>query len=92
MAPRDLPARTVPPDTDTDARAQDTAGAGRGVGLGVSTVLGAVLILIPLVWAVAYLSQAGASGLGGGFAILVGLVLLACVGAGFLLLRGLLRT
>jgi hypothetical protein len=92
VAPRDLPARTVPPDIDADARAQDSAGAGRSVGLGVSTVLGALLILVPLVWAVAYLTQAGASGIGGGFAILVGLVLLACLGAGFLLLRGLFRT
>jgi hypothetical protein len=90
VAPRDLPARTVPPDSDTDARAQDSAGAGRGVGLGVSTILGAVLILVPVIWAIAYLSQAGAAG--GGFAVLVGLVLLACLGAGFILLRGLFKT
>jgi hypothetical protein len=92
MAPRDLPDRTVPPDTDTDARAQDSAGVGRGVGLGFSTILGALLIAIPVIWAIAYLSQAGAAGLGGGFAIIVVLVLLACVGAGFMLVRGLLRT
>jgi len=92
VAPRDLPARTVPPDTDTDARAQDSAGAGRAVGLGFSTILGAVLILVPVIWAIAYLSQAGAAGLGGGFAILVGIVLLACLGAGFILLRGLFKT
>ncbi|HET6319913.1 MAG TPA: hypothetical protein VFG86_25930 [Chloroflexota bacterium] len=92
MPSGDLPSRTVPPDSDTDARAQDSAGVGRGVGLGFSTILGALLIAIPIIWAIAYLSQAGASGLGGGFVILVALVLLACIGAAFLLLRGLLRT
>ncbi len=92
MPPRDLPSRTVPPDTDTDARAQDSAGVGRGVGLGVSTILGAVLLIVPVIWAIAYLSQAGAAGLGGGFAILVAIVLLACIGAGFILLRGMLRS
>lgn len=88
----DLPTRTVPPNTDTDARAQDSAGIGRGVGLGFSTILGALLIAIPVIWAIAFLSQAGTAGLGGGFAILVVLVLVACLGAGFVLLRGLLRT
>jgi hypothetical protein len=92
MPPGDLPARTVPPDSDTDARAQDSAGIGRGVGLGVSTVLGALLIAVPVIWAIAYLSQAGATGAGGGFAILVVIVLLACLGAGFILLRGMLRS
>jgi hypothetical protein len=92
MPSSDLPSRTVPRDSDVDARAQDSAGVGRGVGLGVSTVLGAVLIVVPIIWAVAYLSQAGAAGLGGGFAVLVVLVLLACIGAGFVLLRGMFRT
>ena len=92
MPPRDLPSRTVPDDSDVDARAQDSAGVGRGIGLGFSTVLGVVLIAVPVIWAIAYLSQAGAAGLGGGFAIIVVLVLLACIGAGFVLLRGLLRT
>ena len=45
-----------------------------------------------VIWAIAYLSQAGAAGLGGGFAVIVVLVLLACLGAGFVLLRGLLRS
>jgi hypothetical protein len=92
MPSGDLPSRTVPPNTDTDARAQDSTGVGRSVGLGFSTILGALLIAIPVIWAIAYLTQAGAAGVGGGFAILVALVLLACIGAGFLLLRGLLRT
>ena len=92
MPSGDLPSRTVPRDADTDARAQDSAGSGRGVGLGFSTILGALLIAVPVIWGIAYLAQAGAAGLGGGFVILVALVLLACIGAGFLLLRGLLRT
>ena len=47
----------------TEPHEQDSAGAGRGVGLGLTTILGALLIAIPLIWAIAYLSQAGASGL-----------------------------
>src|SRR5205809_520915 len=69
MPSSDLPTRTVPPDTDVDARAQDSSGKGRGIGLGFSTVIGALLIAIPVIWAIAYLSQAGSAGLGGGFAV-----------------------
>ena len=75
-----------------EPRTQDTAGGGRGAGLGITTILGVLLIAIPIIWAAAYLSQAGAAGLGGGFTLLVGLVLVAAIAAGVLLLRGLLRT
>ncbi len=92
VPPGDLPSRTVPRDSDADARSQDSAGAGRSIGLGFTTILGALLIAIPVIWAIAYLAQAGTAGAGGGFAILVVLVLLACIGAGVLLLRGLLRS
>jgi hypothetical protein len=92
MTSSDLPIRTVPRDSDVDARAQDSAGAGRGIGLGVATVIGAFLIALPVIWAIGSLSQAGAAGLGGGFAVLVTLVLLACIGAGFVLMRGMLRS
>jgi hypothetical protein len=72
--------------------AQDTAHGGRGVGLGITTLLVALLIAVPVVWAGAYLMQAGAAGLGIGFVVLVGIVLLAVMGAGIVLLRGLFRT
>jgi hypothetical protein len=39
-----------------------------------------------------YLATASSAGLGGGFVFLVGIVLLACLGAGVVLLRGLFRT
>ena len=86
----DLPVRTSKPDADADARKQDSAGAGRGVGLGISTLLGAILILVPVVWAVVYMAQAGTAGLG--FVFVTGIVLLGCVGFGFVLLRGMLRS
>jgi hypothetical protein len=75
-----------------EPRAQDSAGAGRVVGLSISTILGALLIAVPLIWGGYYISQAGAAGLGTGFTLLVGIVVLACVGFGVMLLRGLLRT
>lgn len=77
---------TGEPDT------QDSAGGGRGVGLGISTILGALLILVPIVWAAFYLMQAGAAGLGGGFTFLVGVVLLAAIGFGVVLLRGMFKS
>lgn len=75
-----------------EPRSQDSAGHGRGVGLGVTTILGIVLVAVPVVWAVMYLMQASQTGLGTGFVFLVGIVLLACLGAGLVLLRGLLKT
>ena len=75
-----------------EPRSQDSAGGGRGLGLLVTVLLGAVLVLVPLIWAGAYLWQAGASGLGSGFMILVGIVLVAVLGAGIVLLRGLLKS
>jgi hypothetical protein len=75
-----------------EPRSQDTARGGRGIGLSLTSVLGALLIAVPVVWAILYLTQAGAAGLGGGFMILVGVVLVACVGTGWLLVRGLFRT
>jgi len=75
-----------------EPRDQDSAGGGRGVGLGITTILGAILVAVPVIWAIAYLMQAGAAGLGNGFVVLVGIVLLAVLGAGILLLRGLFRT
>ena len=75
-----------------EPRSQDSAGGGRGVGLSLTTILGALLIAVPVIWAGYYLAQAGASGLGGGLVVLVAIVMLACVGAGVLLLRGLLKT
>ncbi|MBV9543118.1 MAG: hypothetical protein JOY61_01925 [Chloroflexi bacterium] len=75
-----------------EPRTQDSAGAGRGVGLSVSTILGALLIAVPLIWGGYYISQAGAAGVGTGFTILVVVVVLACIGFGFVLLRGLFRT
>jgi len=74
-----------------EPRAQDSAGGGRGIGLGLTTVIGALLIAVPMIWTFTYLAQAGTSGLGTGFALLVGVVLLFCVGIGVILLRGLLR-
>ena len=73
-----------------EPRTQDTAGGGRRAGLGATTILGILLIAIPIIWAAAYLSQAGTAGLGG-FAVLVGVVLLAALLAGVLLLLGLFR-
>ena len=70
---------------------QETAGSGRSVGLGLSTLVGALLIAIPLVWGGAYLMQAGAAGLTGGFGIMVLIVLLACLGAGAILLKGMFK-
>ena len=75
-----------------EPQSQDSAGSGRGIGLGITTLLGALLVAVPVVWAIVYLMQAGASGLGGGFVLLVGVVLLGVLGAGFILVRGLLRT
>lgn len=75
-----------------EPRSQDSARGGRGVGLGVTTILGALLIAVPVVWAALYLMQASAAGLGSGFVLLVGIVLLAVVAAGIVLLRGLFRT
>ena len=69
-----------------EPRSQDTAGGGRGVGLGFTTVLGVVLIAVPVIWAV------GSAGIGTGFVFLIGIVLLACLGAGVVLVRGLFRT
>ena len=75
-----------------EPRSQDTAGGGRGIGLGFTTVLGAILIAVPVIWAVFYLATASSAGLGSGFVFLIGVVLLACLGAGVVLLRGLFRT
>jgi predicted phage tail protein len=75
-----------------EPRSQDTARGGRGLGLGITTVLGAVLVAVPVIWAVAYLMQAGAAGLSGGFVFAVGIVLLGVLGVGMVLLRGLFRT
>jgi hypothetical protein len=76
----------------TEPRTQDSAGGGRGLGLGVTTILGALLVAVPVIWAIAYLFQAGTAGLGTGFVLLTAIVLLAVVCAGLLLLRGLLRS
>ena len=90
MPSPDLPVRTSKPDADADARNQDSAGAGRAVGLGISSVLGVILILVPVVWAVVYMAQAGSAGWG--FVFVTGVVLLGCVGFGFVLVRGMLRS
>lgn len=71
---------------------QDSAGGGRGAGLTVATVLGILLIGVPLIWAVVYLMQSSAAGLGSGFTLLVGVVLLACIGVGAMLVSGLFTT
>ena len=107
MARSDLPrSRTVGHGTDTDEdrawpggaqptsepHGQDSAGGGRGIGLGLTTIVGGLLIAVPLLWAITYLAQAGRAGLGTGFTFLVGVVLLLCLGAGVVLLRGLFRT
>ena len=75
-----------------EPRSQDTAGGGRGIGLGITTILGVVLIAVPVIWAVFYLAAAGSAGIGTGFVFLIGIVLLACLGAGVVLVRGLFRT
>ena len=107
MAGSDLPQpRAVGHGTDTDEErawpggaqptgephGQDSAGGGRGLGLGLTTIVGGLLIAAPLLWAITYLAQAGTAGLGTGFTFLVGVLLLFCLGAGVVLLRGLLRT
>jgi hypothetical protein len=106
MSSRDVPSGHIGHGTDTDEkpawaggteptgqpREQDSAGAGRGFGLGVSTIIGILLMAVPLIWAFVYLSQAGTTGLGSGFTFLVGVVLLAAIGVGFVLARGLFRT
>jgi hypothetical protein len=74
-----------------EPRGQDTSGAGRGVGLGVTTILGILLIAVPVIWAAVYIAQAGTSGLTSGFTFLVGIVLLAAVGVGVVLVRGLFQ-
>jgi hypothetical protein len=68
---------------------QDTGGAGRGLGFGITAVLGVGLLAVPLVWALLYLRQASAAGLEGGVLWLVGVVVLAVLVAGGLLLRAL---
>jgi hypothetical protein len=104
MSNREVLQETVGHGTDTDEdraslggaqptgepREQDSAGGGRGIGL--TTVLGALLIAVPLLWAFTYLAQAGTTGLGTGFALVVGAVLLFCITVGVILLRGLFRT
>ncbi len=75
-----------------EPHSQDTARGGRSIGLSMTIVQAVVVVAVPLVWAIFYLSQAGAAGVGSGFILLVGLVVLACLGVGWLLLRGLLRT
>jgi hypothetical protein len=70
---------------------QDTAGAGRGLGFGISLVLAVGLLAMPLVWALVYARQASATGLDGGILWLVGIVVLAVLVVGGLLLRGLIR-
>jgi hypothetical protein len=75
-----------------EPRSQDTARGGRGIGLGFTTILGIALIAVPLVWAAIYLAQAGIAGLGSGFVLLMAVVLLGCIAAGVLLVRGLFRT
>jgi hypothetical protein len=75
-----------------EPRDQDSAGAGRGVGLGITTVVGLVLLGVPAIWAVAYVTQAGAAGLGNAVTILFVIVMLAVMGAGAVLIRGLFRS
>ncbi len=74
-----------------EPRSQDTATGGRGIGLGFTTILGVVLIAVPVIWAAFYLATANSAGIGIGFVFLVGIVLLACLGAGAVLVRGLFR-
>jgi hypothetical protein len=71
---------------------QDSSGGGRGAGLAVTTLVGAILIVVPLIWAAYYLATAGTAGLGTGLVLLVAVVLVACVATGVLLVRGLLKT
>jgi hypothetical protein len=107
MARSDLPQpRAVGHGTDIDEesawpggaqptgepREQDSAGGGRGIGLGLTTIVGGLLIAVPMLWAITYLAQAGNAGLGTGFTFLVGAVLLFCLGVGVVLVRGLFRT
>lgn len=74
-----------------EPKEQDTGGHARGVGLSITTILGIVLVAVPVIWAVTYLVQVGQAGLGTGIVFLVGIVMLACLGAGVVLLKGLLR-
>jgi hypothetical protein len=75
-----------------EPRDQDSANAGRGLGLSATTVIGLLLITVPLLWAFTYLRQAATTGLGIGFTFVMGVVVLFCVGAGLVLIRGLFRT
>lgn len=75
-----------------EPHSQDTAGGGRSIGLSLTTIVGAALIAVPVIWAGYYLMQVGSAGLGGGFVVLVGIVMLVCLGTGVMLLRGLLKT
>jgi hypothetical protein len=77
--------------TPGEPRTQDGAGA-RGAGLSLTTIVGILLIAVPIIWAIVYLAQAGAAGPGGGFTLLVGVVAVACVAIGVLFVRGLFKT
>src|SRR5260221_216685 len=106
MARPDGPPASVSHSTDTDEepalpggaqptgepRDQDSANAGRGLGLSATTIIGALLIAVPVLWAFTYLAQASTTGLGIGFTFVLGVVVLFCVGAGVVLIRGLFRT
>jgi len=88
MSNPDVPHRTVGHGTDTDEergvpggamptgepREQDSAHGGRLAGLGVTTIIGILLIAVPLIWAFTYFAQADTAGLGTGFTFLVGIV------------------
>ena len=106
MSIPDVPPRTVGHGTDTDEdrgalggamptgepHEQDSAHGGRGAGLSLTTVAGALLMAVPLLWAFTYLAQADTTGLGTGFTFVVGIVVLFCIGMGAVLVRGLFRT
>ncbi|HEV7666322.1 MAG TPA: hypothetical protein VGQ62_22500 [Chloroflexota bacterium] len=74
-----------------EPHAQDSAGGGRGIGLGLTTIIGGALIAVPLIWAAYYVFRASSTAIGDGFIVLLGVVMLACLSAGVLLLRGLLK-